>query len=238
MQSPYECVREFHHFMGHPINDELQMDIFESNPKEVTFRLGLIDEEIEEYAEAWDKDSDAFVLAVDALADTLYVTFGTCLSLGIKYDELFQHNPSRTVSPKNVDTYFAEHRDMIESHIFRLRILSRNLKHGCDERNMDDIIRDINVLVTAIYALGEELGADLVGAFDEVHRSNMTKLCPCEADAVASVEIYKTTQTRYTDPSYRLSDCGNYWVIYDAATSKILKNQVSYDEPHLLRFCA
>lgn len=236
--TPYESVREFHKLFGHPVNDIIQTNIFAENPDQVNFRLKLIREEIDEYEKACEIDKN-FTEAIDALADTLYVIFGTCLSFGIKYDELFHHEPSRTITHKDLSTYLDENKTMIEVHHIRLDSLMQILKHNCDEGNMDGVINDLNVLVTTVYDFSADLGVDIVGAFNDVHRSNMTKSCSTEEDAIASVKVYKTTQTRYEYPAYRQTSCGKYWVIYNdhPTDSKILKNQVSYDEPHLEVFC-
>ena len=61
-------------------------------------------------------------------------------------------------------------------------------------------------------------------SFDIVHRSNMSKLCCNEQEAIETVEWYKTNDTRYDSPTIRKADSGDYWVVYNESTGKILKN--------------
>jgi hypothetical protein len=69
-------------------------------------------------------------------------------------------------------------------------------------------------------------------AFELVHKSNMSKLCKTEEEAIETVESYKK-DSRYDSPAYRLSDDGKHYVVYNQSTSKILKSinysPVSFD---------
>lgn len=67
-------------------------------------------------------------------------------------------------------------------------------------------------------------------AFDEVHRSNMSKACNTEADAKASVQKYAD---QGVEARYELLH-GKY-VIYRSADNKILKG-VHFSEPDLEQF--
>merc|ERR1712228_979566 len=63
------------------------MDIFDSDPKTVDLRLKLIQEEVQELAEAMgNKD---IVETIDALGDILYVVYGAGGAFGIDLDEAF-----------------------------------------------------------------------------------------------------------------------------------------------------
>ena len=63
----------------HPTIPEMTLSVF---------RLSLIQEEVEELAEALSKES--LVQAADAMADILYVVLGTSVSLGIDLEPVFQ----------------------------------------------------------------------------------------------------------------------------------------------------
>jgi hypothetical protein len=64
--------------------------------------------------------------------------------------------------------------------------------------------------------------------FNEVMRSNFTKFCTTESDAILSVEKY-TKEWRETS----FKQVGEYYVILDANTGKILK-WVHYEDPNLV----
>ena len=152
--SNFEKVGEFHELFEHPKFDKLNKDIFEENPKLVDLRLKLIEEEVSELKEAFEKKD--FKEVADALSDILYVVYGAGHAFGINLDKTFA----------------------------------------------------------------------------EVHESNMTKACNSEAQAQETIEFIKETQPRYTQPSYKLSKDGKYYIIYDKETGKILKNKY-YQEVNL-----
>ena len=68
--------------------------------------------------------------------------------------------------------------------------------------------------------------------FREVHASNMTKVCINEDDAKDTIRRY-IEEGRYLDPQYKKKN--SYYVIYDASTSKILKNY-KWRKPNLEQF--
>merc|ERR1712188_295138 len=63
-----------------------------------------------------------------------------------------------------------------------------------------------------------------------IHKSNMTKLCKDEEEAKATVQWYKENYTGpegkypYDTPAYRLSPDGQYYVVFNESTGKILKS--------------
>jgi predicted HAD superfamily Cof-like phosphohydrolase len=74
-------VKEFHEMIG--------LDVFCQSSNEIMLsRLRLILEEVSELAEAADK-CDVVAIA-DALADILYVVFGTAIVLNLPMDEIFR----------------------------------------------------------------------------------------------------------------------------------------------------
>jgi len=106
-----ELVREFHIKYGHPINkpelikDEWLMD----------FRLRLVEEELEELADALFKDGSdremAHVSRIEVakeLGDMLYVVYGLGESLGIPMDEVVREihvsNMTKTANGMNKPT--------------------------------------------------------------------------------------------------------------------------------------
>lgn len=84
-------LKQFHEKYGHHIFDTYKV------PTEViNLRMGLIDEEVNDELLASLNElavtKDYFKSMVeisDAVADSLYVIFGTCVSLGIPIDEIF-----------------------------------------------------------------------------------------------------------------------------------------------------
>lgn len=97
-------VREFHEKYGHTINDK----ILDSYPRDlVILREKLITEEAQEFKDhsyamydTYDTIPLDIVEIADALADILYVVFGTALSYGIPIDKVFEevHRSNMTKS--------------------------------------------------------------------------------------------------------------------------------------------
>ena len=77
--------------------------------------------------------------------------------------------------------------------------------------------------------MGASYGVNLDEAFDRVHRSNMSKLCSTEQEAKDTVLWYieqrDAGKLPYDSPAYRRgNEAGDYWVVYNENTGKILKN--------------
>jgi predicted HAD superfamily Cof-like phosphohydrolase len=146
----FQKVNAFNDAFGLENKTVLDSDVFDTDPKLVSFRMSLITEEVNELNDAV-KDKD-MVETIDALADIVYVVQGMAAALGI----------------------------------------------------------------------------DLDRAFDIVHESNMSKLCRTEADAIETVRIYKEKydngNSPYDTPNYRKSADGQYWVVFNESTGKILKS--------------
>ena len=80
-------------------------------------------------------------------------------------------------------------------------------------------------LIWVCYGMCTNLGIDADKCLEIVNQSNMSKLCESEDIAIESVRRYKQEiPQRYDSPTYRKSDCGNYWVVYNTSSNKILKS--------------
>ena len=99
----------------------------------------------------------------------------------------------------------------------------RELEEAIQNKDMVETIDALADILYVVYGAGSSFGVDLDKAFDLVHKSNMTKACPSEKEAKATVEWYKKNELRYDSPTYRKSDTGDYWVVYNESTGKILK---------------
>ena len=130
--------------------------------------------------------------------------------------------------------------DSIQTNVFkenpglvklRLDLILEEVRELTDAAKDHDMVETIDALADILYVVygaGASFGINLDKAFDIVHRSNMSKLCMTEEDAVETVRIYKekyeTDNSPYDTPTYRLSKDSKYWVVYNESTGKILKN--------------
>ena len=97
----FDKVGQFHELFEHPKFSSLNKDIFESNPKLVDLRMKLIEEEVSELKEAFEKKN--FKEVADALSDILYVVYGAGHAFGINLDETFKevHDSNMTKACKS-----------------------------------------------------------------------------------------------------------------------------------------
>lgn len=111
---------------------------------------------------------------------------------------------------------------------YRLALIEEEVQELRDAIKEKDFTETIDALVDSLYViLGAcaSLGFDANQAFDLVHKSNMSKLCDTEEDAIITVKKYKEeVPQRYDSPAYRRSDNGIHFVVYNQSTMKILKN--------------
>lgn len=232
----FECVGEFHDTFGHPIRSKPYTKCFKDEPKLVPFRLSLMNEELKEFKEAYN-NHDIFEMA-DALADLSYVTLGTGHALGINLDKTLQSLNLSIMSQKKITP---RKRSIFKSKMICEYVddLYEIIKSNMSLLGFYTKLKDLNVIATYLayilfftYKLGHYLKFQMDEIFREVHRSNMTKVCDNIDDAKESIKRY-TEEGRYSEPKYRKKD--NYYVIYDNATSKILKNY-KWETPNIKQF--
>jgi predicted HAD superfamily Cof-like phosphohydrolase len=99
----FEKVAEFHRAFGCTLNTTPQVDVFDKDPKLVKLRNSLITEERDELVEA--SENKNFVEVIDALADILYVVYGSGAAYGIDLDKAFDlvHKSNMTKLCANED---------------------------------------------------------------------------------------------------------------------------------------
>lgn len=104
------------------------------------------------------------------------------------------------------------------------------LSEAIEERDLvgiADALCDLQyVLSGAVLEFG--LGDLFKNLFDEVQRSNMSKACDSEEDAVNTVEYYR--KERQTEAYYKKVD--GKWLVYREGDNKTLKS-IRYTPPNL-----
>ena len=126
-----------------------------------------------------------------------------------------------------------------ESKLVALRyaLINEELKELGDAIKQKDMVEVADALCDILYVTygaGHAFGLNLDTMFKEVQRSNMSKLCEKEEDAQISVEKY-IAEGRYKDPKYKKCKDNDYFIVYDDATGKILKNH-KYSPANLKQF--
>ena len=110
----------------------------------------------------------------------------------------------------------------------RLDLIKEEVRELEDALENNDIIETMDALgdiLVVTYGALDAFGINGDKVFDEVHLSNMSKLCNTEQEAIESVEWYKTNNKIYDSPTYRYCNKQDKYIIYNSSSGKILKNQ-------------
>ena len=118
-----------------------------------------------------------------------------------------------------------------------LDINYNNLCKYISLKDKKEIELNINSLLLNILSLGHYLCIDVDYDFNLIHKSNMSKLCVSEDEAIKTVNNYKNNfesgKSPYDTPAYKLSKNGKYYIVYNQSTNKILKS-INYEIVKLL----
>lgn len=161
MLTHFKMVQEFHETYNLPIRTEPKIP----SEEEVILRTDLDEEEFEEFCEA----NEAFDIigCADALTDMLYVAYGQGLVYGLKLDR--EYESPEGLTPQLPDT------DLKAACIRRLESRLEKIidAHTTGHKQVELALK---AWITEIYNTGRIYGIDLNKCFEEVHRSNMSKL--------------------------------------------------------------
>ena len=102
------------------------------------------------------------------------------------------------------------------------------LKEAIDNHDFTEVIDALGDIKYVVDGAAASFGIDLDKAFDLIHKSNMSKLCKTENEAKETVKWYLENDNRYDTPSYRKSQDGNNYVVFNESTGKVLKS-INYD---------
>ncbi len=224
----------------------------EFNLKQVELRYGLIAEECEELAQAFEQKNKIEI--ADALCDILYVVAGAKVYFNLpnsqinnKLEEskLVNKNVNTDLSPNIItqfeiaelilddDIKFNEIKNKISnisSLVKELKDITSKIINPLNDILLDDIIIKYNLcldkIIFYVIELADKLGFDIYKMFELVHKSNMSKVCVNFETADLSVKHYKSVEKRYSSPDFKeiIYNGKKYWIIYDNETKKILKS--------------
>ncbi len=263
MTTNFQKVEEFHNVFELHVHKDLYVDVFDKDPKLVELRHSLIKEEITELHDAVE-NKDIFEV-IDALGDILYVVYGTGASFGISLDKTMSYLYKTLVKDikdsdfdmtnyNKIKKYFTLCKtpmqtsvsrntfDIVDPDIIthRLELIDDDLKileETLQSKNMIAVIQVLTDMLYSTYAMGLVLGCPMDTVFELIHKSNMSKTCTSEKEAVDTVKWYmnqlKNSQLLYDSPTYKQSKIKKHWIVYNESTGKILKSinykPVSFD---------
>ena len=197
-------------------------------------RISLLKMKLNTYLETLTNDHLANM--ADALCDLSYVANGAGQCLGIDIDESMKKLGVDITTPNvgnNVDLDLIKNRpDIIVSGVETLELILSSFCLAVDAKSLSSMEYYLVMLIKHTYDFGHKLGFHMDNMFREVHRANMTKVCYTQEDVNASIEFY-LKEGRYKTPAGKPK--GEYFVVYDMETTKILKNH-KWDEPNHKQF--
>lgn len=110
------------------------------------------------------------------------------------------------------------------------------LKEAIETKDFIETIDALTDILYVTYGAFTAFGVDADLAFDIVQESNMSKICKTEEEAKKTVEWYLLNEKeRYDSPSYKLSENGKDYIVYNKNTKKILKN-INYKPANFTQF--
>ncbi|PYZ36488.1 pyrophosphohydrolase domain-containing protein [Klebsiella aerogenes] len=235
-----EMVSEFHELFQHPIAADITPELLE-------LRARLIREEaVDEAAEAVEHLDMYKVL--DAMADGLYVGIGTLISLRGGVANAMAHF-TKEQSEGIYTGYVHAHSKKPQEDIIlglsqfgvaveELEIIAAKIRSGyADSTSLAVDLRGamnrIYVASQMVYHLADLMNVPVVDLVAEVHRSNMTKLWP--ADAELRTKLVAKCKYDKDDLAFRVAEGRDGMIGYRISDGKILKSP-TYDSADLSRF--
>lgn len=108
-----------------------------------------------------------------------------------------------------------------------LSLITEEYRELCDAVKNKDFVETVDALsdiLVVISGMACQFGIDLDKSFDIVHKSNMSKLCKTEGEAIQTVKWYLENEKRYDSPYYELAPDNVHYVVRNKSTNKILKS--------------
>ncbi|ELP0880869.1 TPA: phosphoribosyl-ATP pyrophosphohydrolase [Klebsiella pneumoniae] len=235
-----EMVSEFHELFQHPIAADITPELLE-------LRARLIREEaVDEAAEAVENLDIYKVL--DAMADGLYVGIGTLISVRGGVANAMAHF-TKEQSEDIYTGYVHAHSKKPQEDIIlglsqfgvaveELEVIAAKIRSGyADSTSLAVDLRGamnrIYVASQMVYHLADLMNVPVVDLVAEVHRSNMTKLWP--ADAELRTKLVAKCKYDKDDLAFRVAEGRDGMIGYRISDGKILKSP-TYDSADLSRF--
>ena len=235
-----EMVSEFHELFQHPIAADITPELLE-------LRAGLIREEaVDEAAEAVEHlDMDK---VLDAMADGLYVGIGTLISVRGGVVNAMAHF-TKEQSEDIYTSYVHAHSKKPQEDIIlglsqfgvaaeELEVIAAKIRSGyADSTSLAvDLRGAMNCIYVAsqmVYHLADLMNVPVVDLVAEVHRSNMTKLWP--SDAEQRTKLVEGCKYDKNDLAFRVAEGRDGMIGYRISDGKILKSP-TYESADLSKF--
>lgn len=224
----FNAVVEFMTVAGQEVNSTF----VEPTTKVGNFRLALIKEEMHGPNELFDSiQNDDMEMILDGICDVLYVAYGAYATFGIEpIEHVISPQDNSTSTLMSMSYASAVMRHVVDGY----EQTARGLTFG----DMTTIQKGLNHIVLSCLQIALAHNFDVIGAFKEVHASNMSKFCSSSVEcghSIAQRQIEgKTDYDGAEGFEVRVGDT-SYFVIRRAGDGKVLKGR-NFFEPDLAKF--
>jgi predicted HAD superfamily Cof-like phosphohydrolase len=101
----------------------------------------------------------------------------------------------------------------------------KELSHQILITDVYGVTNTLTKMLFTLYGVGYHCHYDIDKLYAEIHRSNMSKLCNSEQEAIDTVAMYKKNYAeRYPNPAYRKANDDIHYIVFDQSTDKRLKS--------------
>lgn len=194
-------------------------------------RYSLIEEERDELSEALANDD--VVEVADALADLLYVIYGAQATLGL---------PPTPGSYSHIVSSYKDAKNTRVPTIDRAFGISNKLRDYLEEfmcgmvegvEYTPKASYSLNKMIFSIYEFANYMNLDIISIFDEVHSSNMSKVCKTREEAEKTIQVKGETDAAYATAT--IHENNGLFLVKRASDGKVLKG-INYFEPNIAKF--
>ena len=225
MDRNYKQVGDFHILFNYPNKYELYEKIFEENMNLALSRYKFIKEEIDELQDAFLTNNK--IEMIDAVCDAMYFTYGTFHVFGLVFDE---NRVNKVYNTGEIKINDIEELNIVNENT--LEIINNN-NMSANEKLMN-IQSNLYKILSLCYYISNLINIShilLELCFDEVHESNLTKLCKTQDEANETILWYlQNKKNIYPNPMYRINN--GYYIVYNADDNKILKS-INFKLPNI-----
>lgn len=144
----------------------------------------------------------------------------TCFQRVAEFNRLFGN---KTYTTPRLDVFDTDPK-CVERSFSLIEEEFNELKSAIKNKDFIEIIDALSDILVVVNGMGCQLGIDLDKSFDIVHKSNMSKLCKTEGEAIQTVKWYLENEKRYDSPYYEIAPDNVHYVVRNKSTNKILKS--------------
>ena len=234
LQNIYLSVQKFHELFEMTVNNGAETPTKQT----INLRKKLLFEEIDEYNIAV-KNLD-YVEIVDGLCDIMYVFMGMVVSFGkdFCYINEITKLPVYKQPPLTIEEVKTIVNNTRSPTMFEFSVSISKLFYYCEkdfENNKNKIAEYINKSLIQLICVIDMTINNFDKCFNEVHRSNMTKLCNTEEEANMTIEQYKEKNIIAAFRYGKTELNKNSIIVYNVETNKTLKS-CNYSKCDLTKF--